>query len=190
MSNHRTPQETFDRYYDRIFKLSKKNPTNNYLDQYEYYLEGTYEITTLDLYAKYAQFALNENIDTIYDIGCAYGIERIPIDYYGLNYIGIDYDKYARHYGKLKGHYIAGKYPFPIKTKKPSFAVSSLCIGFFDLTNDRTFNQLSEDFTFLGLSIDEIPIIFKYFKPYEHSFYINNVDKIRIDYDIYKSLKA
>lgn len=101
------------------------------------------------IYSLFADVAKALDIQKVYDIGCATGVQEIMFSQKGINYCGIEKVK-----GELKiwkpneVEYIFEAYPVRIKTKPNEMAVSSLCIGFLIEDEEAVLKQLHEDFAY------------------------------------------
>ena len=104
-----------------------------------------------DTYEQIADFCLEHNIDTVYDIGCAYGHQSQTYLNKDIEYVGIN-EHDLEFYNTDKCRFIAKHYPFKIYAPDNALAVSVMCLGWGvylykgTKTLRKQFESLARDF--------------------------------------------
>lgn len=136
-------------------------------------IDHFFECETYIKYQKILDFAKENNLKRVFDIGCAYGHQseiflNEPVEYIGIN------DAKSDYWNKDKFQYITKEYPFMIKANKNDLATSVLCLTWncYLYKKDTLYKQceaLSRDFThcLLYMPKDKINFVKKYFTNYK-----------------------
>lgn len=154
--------------YKRLFEFYK---SSNIDDIEKRCLEHFFECETGKIYNDIIDICTNNNIKKVFDIGCAYGYQSECFIDTNIDYIGID-ENTLNFWNRDKYKYIASRYPFEIKTKNDSVAISVLCLTWNcylhegNKTLNQQLTQLAKDFdkAILYISKDKVDYVKKHFK--------------------------
>lgn len=119
-----------------------------------------------------ADFAKNNGINKVYDIGCAYGHQSEVFLNNNLDYVGIETTMSGQFWNNDKFSYIKKEYPFEIKAGSDEIAISVLCLTWNcylyegEKTLDEQLEALYRDFhhCILYAPKEMVSYISKYFK--------------------------
>lgn len=144
-------------------------------------IEHFFGVSGLERYEAIMNFARNNNITRVFDIGCAYGHQSEVFLENSIDYVGIEACS-DNFWNKDKFKYIQKEYPFKIDSKASDLAVSVLCLTWncYLYEGEKTLTEqceaLQRDFKhcLLYLANDKIEFVLKYFKNHK-----------KIDEDLY-----
>lgn len=125
-------------------------------------------------YEKIASFCMNNDIQGVVDIGCAYGHQSEVFNQVNIEYLGVN-DSKSSFWNEKNIPYVANCYPCQIPTKRGDLAISILCLTWncYLYEGDKTLHEqcaaLKRDFDHCLLYIqpDKKEIISDYFKHVE-----------------------
>lgn len=131
---------------DKLYSETKKD---EYLHK-QYCLEHFFEISS-STYEEIVKYCIDNEVEGVVDIGCAYGYQSELFLVNDINYIGID-ESSDYFWNSEKFTYYKVKYPCDMKKYNNYLAISSLCISWNcylhegEKTLNDQFYQLSNDF--------------------------------------------
>lgn len=151
-------------------KLSKSNSREDLMKFDD--LLNQFECESFEIYGEIAKIAKQNQVNNIYDIGCATAYQSEVFKQENINYVGIEgYFTGKGYWNDNIFKYIEKPYPFKIDASKNDIAISKLCIGwncfkFEDNTYLKQLEALSRDFktVILYTTGEFIDIAHKYFK--------------------------
>lgn len=157
-----------------LMTLFDETKERNYLMEH-YNLITAMDIGTFKTYELIREKAISLGIDTVYDIGCAYGFQSEVFLEGGVGYTGIDDYGIENYWNAGVFEYITKPYPFKIEASENAIAISVLCLTWNcylyegDKTLEAQLSALKRDFKqcILYVAKDKVDAVAKYYEKYD-----------------------
>ena len=123
-----------------------------------------------------AKWCIENNINKVYDIGCAYGHQAEFFIENKIDYAGIESERFGPFWREDELDYFNKAYPFEINADKGELAISVFCLTWncYLIDGQKTLQnqleQLSKDFNHCLLFIpkDKVDFVNLYYKEHIH----------------------